>query len=94
MKPFVLIVDQDGHKEEIKAVAIIAFEEQSAANIVLRIFDSSETPFEERSASQVVLRIFENEEIPESWWRLVVKSMYEGLDKAMAERREKYRVKI
>ncbi|MDP2727031.1 MAG: hypothetical protein Q8P59_05770 [Dehalococcoidia bacterium] len=68
-----LKVDQDGHIEEIKAVAIIAFEE--------------------RGDAQVYLRMFDNQDIPEEWWRLVIKSMYDGLDKAMADRRETYKAK-
>jgi hypothetical protein len=42
--------------------------------------------FEERSPTEVRLRMFDNPDIPESWWRLVIKQMYDGLDKAMEER--------
>jgi hypothetical protein len=44
--------------------------------------------FEERSPSQVFLRMFDNPDIPETWWRMVITKMYDGLDEAMEERRK------
>lgn len=71
MKPYQLsLLMPDGEVETVKAVAIVAFEEQDAQHVALRMFD--------------------NPDIPESWWRMVIKQMYDGLDKAMEDRRQRY----
>ena len=70
MKAYELIIIDDEGRHEIKAVAILAFEERG---------------------NQVVTRVFDNHEIPESWWRMVIGKMASGLDKAMADRRERYK---
>ena len=46
--------------------------------------------FEERDAKNVALRMFDNPEIPEAWWRMVIKQMYDGLDQAMEDRRKRF----
>lgn len=45
--------------------------------------------FVEVDSKNVALRMFDKPEIPESWWRGVITSMYEGLDEAMKNRRLK-----
>ncbi len=44
MKPYELIIDSEGKREKIKAVAIIAFVERSPEDVVLRMFDNAEIP--------------------------------------------------
>lgn len=45
--------------------------------------------FQETNPAQVTLRMFDNPEIPEEWWRMVIKEMYDGLDKAMESRQNR-----